>query len=70
MKNELKIIFVNFVKTLIRHGKDLLEKHSETVAEIDNNERVYDDVRKEANHLNDSAKLKTGIRLRKNFTHI
>ena len=43
-----------------RKGKLLLDKHQETVAEIQNNEKIYDDVRKEANKLNDSSKLPSG----------
>ena len=43
-----------------RKGKLLLDKHQETVAEIQNNEKIYDDVRKEANKLNDSSKFPSG----------
>ena len=50
-----------------RKGKLLLDKHQETVAEIQNNEKIYDDVRKEANKLNDSSKLPSG-KMRTPFT--
>ena len=63
-----------------RKGKLLIDKHQETVAEIQNNEKIYDDVRKEANKLNDSSKLPSGKmltpyiftrrRLRERFGHI
>ena len=63
-----------------RKGKLLLDKHQETVAEIQNNEKIYDDVRKEANKLNDSSKLPSGKmptpyiftrrRLQERFSHI